>query len=296
MSIQSGSITSKAELVFSHREETGKTVLEKRATGGLFHLSKTYWDKSILLTQLVNPTAGVFNGDEMHLDVKLGEKTSVALISPSASRFYAMKNNGALVTQRFELEEESFLEFRPDYSIPHASSRVQQSNEIFLKKSSRLFYIERFMPGRVAKGEQFAFQRFGSTTKIFVDDVLLVQERMDLDPKAMGWPLLMPDWQVAFSATIWLVAEGVQELKPALEELEKSYSSENLGNLKNQAESEEGQLICGISTLEETIIVVRFLASDSILLKSSIVKLRQLSAQFFKELGDSERVLYSNHT
>lgn len=276
-----GSIQSNAQLKFSYQRGTGRTVLSQRATGGLFHISKTYWDQGMLLTQLVNPTAGVFSGDEMHLRVELEPDTRVALVSPSASRFYAMHQTGAKLTQEIKLGKNSFLEYRPDYSIPHAHSMVDQHNQISLDKGARLFYIERFMPGRIATGEQFAFKQFCSTTKIFIEGKLVAFERVDLDPDAGGWPLKVPDWENTFSATIWIAGAQSESVMPELEKFEAKAGD---------------SLFCGISQLESELFVVRILAPQSIVLKKAIVDLRSFVAKEFQELADSSRILLSNHT
>lgn len=284
MSISSNSIQSHAKLSFAYKKNSNKTILTHRSLGGLFHLSKTYWDHSMLLAQLINPTAGVFNGDEMLLEVDMQPNTKVSLISPSATRFYAMKSIGAKITQNFHVGKQAFLEYRPDYSIPHAQSKVSQSNHIYLEDQSRLFFIERFMPGRVATGEQFAFKAFSSQTKIYYKKKPIMIERMSLSPNTAGWPLHVPNWNTVFSASAWLVGEDITHLTIALKKLEKS------------TKNEPTEALLGFSQVEDNAIVVRILAAQSITLKKLIVELRNTASQHFKEFTSAQRILHSNHT
>jgi len=202
-----GSLQSQAKLVFRHQDETGQTVLAKRSTGGLFHVSKPYWDESLLLTQLVNPTAGIFEGDKMLLEIELERDSKVALVSPSATRLHTMRGGEATIEQHVRQEEGSFLEFRSDYTIPQKDSVVSQLTEINMEKGSTLLYIERLMPGRVGFGEQYNFERFSSQLKISFESSLLVQERIVIEGKEGGWPLRHPKWERTYMANLWLVLE-----------------------------------------------------------------------------------------
>lgn len=279
-----GSIQSNAKLTFEHCESTGKTKLVERSTGGLFHISKPYWDVSMLLTQLVNPTAGIFSGDRMQLEVKLEPSAKVSLVSPSATRFYSMQEKGAYLEQTIHLTDDSFLEFRSDYSIPQRDAIVEQINNIHLTKKARLLYIERFMPGRVAHGEAFRFQSFSSLTKIYLDHQLVVQERMDLLKENNGWPLCMPEWDQAYSANIWIAGVDTSEL-----------SSLFLKQHNDLFTQQNSTIFAGFSDIEPTIMVCRLISPTSIQLKQAILLLRQTISQCFPELSHSERIIHSNH-
>ncbi|NNM28512.1 MAG: hypothetical protein HKO57_03265, partial [Akkermansiaceae bacterium] len=74
-----GSLQSEARLEFRHDAARGRSVLHRRRAGGLCHLSKPYWNGEVLAAQLVNPTAGIFAGDEMRMRVRVGAGARVAL-------------------------------------------------------------------------------------------------------------------------------------------------------------------------------------------------------------------------
>ena len=91
-----GSLQSEVEIGFRYDEARQRTVLARRQAGGLCHLGKAYWTGDVLGLQIVNPTAGIFSGDTLSVNVEIGAGARVALTSPSATRFHTMPTGRAV--------------------------------------------------------------------------------------------------------------------------------------------------------------------------------------------------------
>jgi urease accessory protein len=254
-----GSLQSAAELDF-RLDERHRTVLSKRRAGGLYHFSKPYWNGETLALQIVNPTAGLFDGDTMSLDVHLQKGASVALTSPSASRFYAMEKSSAKITQSFSLETETWLEYHPNFSVPQQGSEVELETKITLAAGAEMIFLDQLAPGRVKHGEQYRYRRFTTNFSLHYDGTFHALERMVLEPKLGGWPLSVPDWEVAFYSAVWIVKDSLDPHCDTLAGIEASLKKSNL--------------LCGLTQLTEQVAVIRVLAPRSIILKKALQEIR----------------------
>ncbi|YCM42043.1 urease accessory protein UreD [Verrucomicrobiaceae bacterium 227] len=270
-----GSLQSQASLEFSADSE-GRTVLSKRRAGGLFHVAKPYWDGRALGVQLVNPTAGLFAGDEMKLQVQVGDGAQVELTSPSSSRFYAMHDRPAKIRQHFTIGKEASLEYHPNWVVPQQGSSVAQETRIDVDESGELIFFDCLSPGRVRHGEQYRYQRYASSLDLRYGGELRAKERMVLEPDQGGWPLVVPGWEVCFYGAVWFVGAGVEECFDQLALLEKKLSGEGL--------------ICGVTMQGRGVAVLRLLAARSLLVKKAFTEVRKVTSPYFSILQREQRI------
>lgn len=159
----------------------GLPCLREQSFRAPFHLSKPHHDAGALVVNVVNPTAGMFDGDELHMDVKVDQGSHLVLTTPSASRVFRSRNGqAALMRQKFIVGAGSMLEFMPEPLIPHAGSVYDQGTEIHLATDATLLFFEWLAPGRVASGEAFEFAKIAWSTDIWREEILSVRERYRL--------------------------------------------------------------------------------------------------------------------
>lgn len=213
-----GSLQSNVHIAFRYDAQRQQTVLSRRKAGGLCHLSKAYWDGQVLGLQLVNPTAGLFSGDALHLQVDIGQQSQVALTSPSASRYHTMPEGRAHLTQRFEVGENGWLDFWPEIVIPQHDSDVCQSTEVDLHPGASMLFLDLAAPGRVAHGERYQFRRLETRLAIRQDGQLLAKERCILEPVQSIWPLEVPGWELCYYGALWIAGPQAVQAIPHLQE------------------------------------------------------------------------------
>ena len=273
-----GSLQSQAGLGFS-LDGQGRTVLRDRRAGGLFHVGKPYWDGRILAVQVVNPTAGLFAGDEMELKVTLDEQTKVEMTSPSASRFYSMGDRPARITQDFKVGKRSWLEYYPNWVVPQQGSSVEQTTRIEVAEGGEIIFFDCLAPGRVRHGEQYRYQRYVTSFELRCGDELCVKERMVLEPGAGGWPLMVPGWEVCFYGAVWLVGDSVHDSFDALAAVEKKLSG--------------SEILCGVTRQGPGVAVVRILAKRSLHIKKAFAEVRRAAQAIFPILEREQRISQS---
>ncbi|MDD3108012.1 MAG: urease accessory protein UreD [Alistipes sp.] len=94
---------------------------------------------------------------EQHFRMRRG---SFAFISTgAATKLAEMRYNHSAMMQHFDLEEESYLEYLPEPTIPCRHTRFLSDTTIRIAPSATLFYAEIFLGGRkyYGQGERFAY-------------------------------------------------------------------------------------------------------------------------------------------
>ena len=94
----------------------GPTILARQSFRAPFHIGKSYWDGHALQVRIINPTAGILEGDELELAIKVGAGAALLLVTPAATRAFQMKAGRATCRQDFAVAAGGWLECAPSRS------------------------------------------------------------------------------------------------------------------------------------------------------------------------------------
>jgi urease accessory protein len=133
--------------------------------------------------QIVNPCGGLFEGDSAAVEVSL-ERGAHLYLTQAATTVYPSEH-GQVSRQRIRLHIASgaILEFFPLALIPFAGARYSQEIEIRVKTGGICLVAEVLAPGRIARGERFAYQMLRSRVEGWIDDQLTLFEQLRLPPQ-----------------------------------------------------------------------------------------------------------------
>ncbi len=164
----------------AERDDRGETYIARQAFRAPFHVGKSHWEGGTLLAQVVNPTAGILQGDRLESEISVGPGASLLVTTPSASRVFKMTPGGlAESRQRFAVESGGMLEYWPEMLVPHAGSRFRQATEINLEPGAEAAVADFFMPGRLERGEKFLWEKLRLDVLLRIDDLLVLRERFE---------------------------------------------------------------------------------------------------------------------
>jgi urease accessory protein len=164
------------------RQADGRTVLAAQFFQAPFHLSKPHWDPDaeVLHVQVVNPTAGILAGDVLRSEISVAAGASVLVSTPSATRIFKMDAGGsATSTQRWNVSVGGWLEVMPEPLVPHRGSRFYQETAVQAEAGAGLLLIDQLMPGRLAHGEAWQWERLVLGLTVRVGGELVLRERFD---------------------------------------------------------------------------------------------------------------------
>ncbi len=157
--------------------EDGRTALGRQSFSAPYHLSKPYWDGQVLLVQIVNPTAGILSGDTLRSEIVVEPGAALFVTTPSATRIFQMKTGSAESRQRFEVRGGAWLDVLPEPLVPHRGSSFRQTTEIEAMPEAEFFYADLLLPGRIARGETWAWQQLCLDLRIRSGGELILRER-----------------------------------------------------------------------------------------------------------------------
>lgn len=167
-------------------DANGASHLRKQSFCAPMHISKPHLNGETLVVNVVNPTAGLFEGDEIECKVHVETGAGLLLTCPSASRAHRMPGGGeARLAQFFSVECGAWLEVWPELFIPQGGACYRQKTTIRIDEGGGLLFFELLAPGRTASGETFAFERLDWETEIFVGEVQVVREKYGITPEKL---------------------------------------------------------------------------------------------------------------
>ncbi len=191
---------------------------------------------------LVSPCGGVVGGDTYDISVVVEAGARVCLTTPSASKIYA--TTGAPATQRLDLTVQAgaVLEYLPEQTIPYAQSAFRQSIHVRLGAGACVLLSEIVAPGRLARGEAFAYHEYDARLCITDGrDQVLVRDRLWLRPGRQPLGGLGCFEGYHYLGTLYVLQEGVP-VPPALIEQVQTHLGEYPGLLAGATQLAHGGL------------------------------------------------------
>jgi urease accessory protein len=255
----------------------GRTALAAQSFRAPYHLSKPYWDGAAetLLVQVVNPTAGILEGDFLESDIAVGKGAALLVTTPSASRVFKMRDGSAACRQHFKVAKGGWLEVLPEPLVPHRGCRYRQATRVEVAAGGGLFFVDLMMPGRIAhRGEAWGWDRLCLETEVRWAGELILRERFDTggaELKALA--ALTGSGPKACFGNAVLVAEGEAGWLPAVAALHG-----------------DGVWL-GVSALRRAGWSIKFVAADSIRLRKILKQLRGILAVYFPRMACDPRKL-----
>lgn len=208
------------------------------------------------VVHLHNVSGGILSGDSLDLSIEARAQTRVQVTSVGATRVYRRRDGGetARLSTSIRVGEGATLEYLPDVVIPFAGSRFSQSTIVSIGLNAGFIWWESVAAGRIASGEEFAFDRLRSEVSIFAGTRPIALERYSLTPSA-GDPRSVARWgRFRYSATLYICHTGVPQTRWL--DLESRLNDRAFGQIPRTSR-------WGVSALVAAGLVVRGLALEA---------------------------------
>ncbi len=178
-----GGVHLRAELVAGRTRITELTCHPPLQVLRAHHVDPDRPDRASVI--LASPAGGILQGDELTIDIRVGPGAHLRVGTQSATRIYRAPAREARQVIRLEVDGDGSLQYLPDPLIPYAGSRFCSDSTFIVSDDGRLTAWEIVAPGRAARGEIHAFERFESVVEIArPDGTLLATDAVVLDPRA----------------------------------------------------------------------------------------------------------------
>jgi urease accessory protein len=138
--------------------------------------------------QIVNPCGGLFEGDRAEVEVSLQRGAHLYLTTQAATKIYPAEH-GEVTRQHIRLRVASgaILEYFPLPLIPFARALYIQEMTMQIESGGICLVTDILAPGRVARGERFAYHLLRSRVEGWVDAQLALFEQVMLQPEQTSY-------------------------------------------------------------------------------------------------------------
>ncbi len=189
--MRSGAIGKKGylKLRFVKREQRSVLAEMERRVPSMVQKA-LYWDEEmpgLPCVTMISTSGCILQGDRLETDIHVERGACAHITTQSATKVHMMNANYASQTQKFMLEENSYMEFMPDPLIPHRNSRFITDTSISIHPTATAIYSEVLMSGRKYHHpeERFGFDVFSSRVAAYnLSNKELFVERYILEPKS----------------------------------------------------------------------------------------------------------------
>jgi urease accessory protein len=177
------------------------------------------------------------------------------------------------------------LEYLPDTLIPFAGSRYHQATRVELADDAGLFWWEIVAPGRVGRGELFAYERLVIETEIVAAGRDIVRERVRLEPQRHPLASLARLGPYRYYASFYVCRVGLEparwrDLEAQLQEVAAPLSR-------------PGVALWGVSTLPAHGLTIRAVGQTNHALTAGLVQLWQAARMaLYGQASDPPRKMY----
>jgi urease accessory protein len=132
---------------------------------------------------VLNPCGGILGGDTYVLRVTLEPGAHACITTPAATQIYTARETPARQQVDFRVGDGAVLASLPGQLIPFAGAAFHQRTTVRLGNGALVFLGEILAPGRLARGERFAYREYRSDLQV-VDAAgdIIVLERIRLCP------------------------------------------------------------------------------------------------------------------
>jgi urease accessory protein len=172
----------------------GETNLVRDLARAPFHVSGTLGHDPLSEAETVyvqSPTGGVAQGDRHDVTVEVRSGAVAHVSTQSSQKVLSMARNYAAADLSLSVGSGGHLDYVPEPTILHEDSRFSQGVDLELAPDASAVVGEVVVPGRLARGERFDFERYLSRLrvrragKLLVDDATHLRPA-DADPSAPG--------------------------------------------------------------------------------------------------------------
>ena len=169
------------ELVFEARQ--GRTILAHSYAEAPFRIGAAFDLGGAAYVIIACSGPGIFGGDMLQQSIHVGNGARVVLTSQAALQVHPSATPlAAVICHEYSVAHQAELHCEWDPVIPFADARLEQRFDLQIAGTSRLYWSDAVMAGRVSRGELWRFQSLAHELRLRVAGALAYLERYNLTP------------------------------------------------------------------------------------------------------------------
>jgi urease accessory protein len=180
-----GSPGKEGVLELAFEDTDGGTALVRDYATAPFHVSGTlghdpHPDATTVFVQ--SSAGGVVQGDRRSVAVTVGPDAIAGVSTGGSTKIQSMRRNYAATETTLSVGAGGHLDYVPEPTILHADARYHADRTLSLGRDGTAIVADVVVPGRLARGERFEFERYASRVRATGPDGLLFEDATHLAP------------------------------------------------------------------------------------------------------------------
>ncbi|MFD9634562.1 urease accessory protein UreD [Streptomyces violascens] len=135
------------------------------------------------ITFVMSTGGGIVQADRLRLDLHFGPHSAGHITTQAATKVHSMDHDYAIQQAFVTAEENAYVEYMPDMTIPHPRSRLYQRTVVTAHPTATVLVSEYLMVGRLARGERHQYDVLAADFELRrPDGALVALDTVRLDP------------------------------------------------------------------------------------------------------------------
>lgn len=165
-----------------------KTIIEDVYFTAPFKIMRPFYiDDNYMKIVVMSSSAGIMAGDTQEYNINVGQDTKLEVTSQSYEKIHKMNEGKAVRYCKINIEENAFLKYNPQPTIPFAESYFESKMEINLKdETSRVILTDIISCGRSNSGEKFEYKIYNSFMEVRCKDKIVYRDNTVYNPNSIN--------------------------------------------------------------------------------------------------------------
>jgi urease accessory protein len=187
-----------------------------------------------------------------------------------------MRHGVAACRQQLTVESGGWLEYVPEPLCPHRDTDYTQTTRLDIAAGAEACFVDALAPGRVGRGERWAWRRLVLALDVRLDGERILAERFDGSGESMARTAAFHRTPEAWMATVLVLSERLRADDPAWDRVRALHGGDHW---------------VGVTRLRRDGWIVRLLAPGGQELRDLLREIRVLLAKGLPRLGSDLRKL-----
>jgi urease accessory protein len=147
----------------------GRSAIVKKRHFGPLGVQRAFYPEpgGLAHVYLLHPPGGIVQGDELHVQIDVGQGAQALVTTPAATKFYRSAGRFAQQTQLLRLQSGATLEWLPQETIVFGGAQVRTETRVELEPGAQFCGWDIVCLGRAASGDHFATGRLNQAFEIW---------------------------------------------------------------------------------------------------------------------------------
>ena len=169
-----------AKLSLGFEKQINRTILKHRKHDGPLRVQKALWPEAtgVCHVIIVHPPAGFAGGDELSIEVSVGQDSHALITTPGAGKWYASTGHTARQAIELQVADNAILEWLPQETMLFNQAIAESQTTIHLATSAAFIGWDILVIGRQSRAEKFDTGQYHNQLNLWQNGQLLVKDQL----------------------------------------------------------------------------------------------------------------------